>query len=328
MKNCIASILLFLCLFKQERTAAQGPPASIKLKDIKLRDACIVPDKKTGTYYMVGPGRSASVVQYTSKDLVNWYGPQTIYKTPERHWGDTVIQSIWAPEMQVYKGRYYLFVTFSTTTLLQEQWLAWRPRVVRGSAILVGDSPTGPFKALQNQAVLPPSMMTLDGTLWEENGIPYMVYAHEWVQVSNGTIEAVPMTADLSDTIGGPKLLFRANSAPWVRIASPTEGCYVTDAPYFMKSKSGKLFMIWSSFTEGGYTVGTAISDSGKLAGPWRHDPKPLFSKDGGHGMLFTTFEGKLMMILHTPNNRDAQPHIYEVEDTGETVRMIGEMKG
>jgi hypothetical protein len=53
-----------------------------------------------------------------------------------------------------------------------------------------------------------------------------------------------------------------------------------------------------------------------------------LFSKDGGHGMLFTTFEGKLMMILHTPNNRDAQPHIYEVEDTGETVRMIGEMKG
>jgi GH43 family beta-xylosidase len=325
MKKITTIVLLALIGFTSKSYAQT--PADIKLNKIMLRDACIVPDKKTGIYYMVGPGRGASVVQYTSKDLVNWNGPRTIYTTPAKHWGDTAIQSIWAPEMQVYKGKYYLFVTFSTNKLLQEQWLNWRPRVVRGSAILVSDSPTGPFKALQKQAVLPPWMMTLDGTLWEEDGVPYMVYAHEWVQVSNGTIESVPMKPDLSDTIGGPKLLFRANSAPWVRIASPTEGCYVTDAPYFMTSKSGKLFMIWSSFTEGGYTVGTAISDSGKLAGPWRHDPKPLFSKDGGHGMLFKTFEGKLMMILHTPNNREAQPHLYEIEDTGETLRMIGEMK-
>ena len=154
-----------------------------------------------------------------------------------------------------------------------------------------------------------------------------MVYAHEWVQISNGTIECIPLKDDLSDTIGGPKLLFRANEAPWVRIASKTEGCYVTDGPYLMKSKSGKLFMIWSSFAEGGYTVGVAISESGKLAGPWTHDPNALFTKDGGHGMLFKTFAGKLMMVLHSPNNPQAQPHIFELEDTGNTLKIVGEFK-
>jgi GH43 family beta-xylosidase len=323
----ITRLVLFAVICVASKSVAQTEPGNIKLKDIMLRDACIVPDAKTNTYYMVGPGRGATVVQYTSKDLVNWQGPQVIFKTPALFWGDTAIQSIWAPEMQLYKGKYYLFATFSTTKLLQEQWLNWRPRVVRGSQILVSDAPTGPFKAFKKHATLPASMMTLDATLWEEDGVPYMVYAHEWVQISNGTIESVPLKSDLSDTVSGPKLLFRANEAPWVRIASKTEGCYVTDAPYFIMSKSGRLFMIWSSFSEGGYTVGTAISESGKLAGPWTHDPKPLFAKDGGHGMLFKTFEGKLMMVLHTPNNPKAQPHIYEIEDTGETLKMIGEMK-
>lgn len=300
---------------------------NIQLKDIMLRDVCVLPDKKAGVYYMIGPGRGASVVQYTSKDLINWQGPQTIFKAPERLWGDTAIQAVWAPELHSYKGRYYLFLTFSTNKELAEQWLNWRPRVVRGSQILVSDSPAGPFRAFQNHATTPSAMMTLDGTLWEEDGVPYMVFAHEWVQISNGTIECIPLKPDLSEAVAVPKLLFRANEAPWVQIASKAEGCYVTDGPYLYKSKSGKLMMIWSSFAAGGYTVGVAVSDSGKITGPWRHDPAPLFTKDGGHGMLFKTFDGKLMMALHTPNNAGAQPHFYEIEDTGNTLKMIGEMK-
>ena len=35
--------------------------------------------------------------------------------------------------------------------------------------------------------------MTLDGTLYVENGLPYMVYAHEWIQILDGTMEAVPL---------------------------------------------------------------------------------------------------------------------------------------
>ena len=51
----------------------------------------------------------------------------------------------------------------------------------------------------------------------------------------------------------------------------------------------------------------------------------PLFRDDGGHGMLFSTFDGKLMMVLHTPNSRSAQPRLFEMEDTGETLKILEE---
>jgi hypothetical protein len=169
-------------------------------------------------------------------------------------------------------------------------------------------------------------MMTLDGTLWVEDGLPYMVFSHEWVQITIGTIECVQLKDDLSEAVSGPKRLFDAQDAPWA--LKQREGCYITDGPYLRKSKSGKLFMIWSSFGKGGYTTGVAISDSGKLAGPWKQQPVPIYDKDGGHGMLFSTFEGKIMMVLHSPNNRGARPRIFELEDTGETLRITREFTG
>ncbi|MNP70075.1 hypothetical protein D3C76_1662610 [compost metagenome] len=36
--------------------------------------------------------------------------------------------------------------------------------------------------------------------------------------------------------------------------------------------------------------------------GPWVHQPEPLYRDDGGHGMLFRTFGGQLMLALHAPN--------------------------
>ena len=37
--------------------------------------------------------------------------------------------------------------------------------------------------------------MTLDGTLYVDRaGKPWMVYAHEWIQKVDGTMEAIPLT--------------------------------------------------------------------------------------------------------------------------------------
>ena len=93
-------------------------------------------------------------------------------------------------------------------------------------------------------------------------------------------------------------------------------------------SKSGKLFMISTSGGYTGYTVGIALSDSGKPAGPWRQQDEPVYQRNGGHAMLFTTFDGKLMMVLHAPNGPGAQPHIFEMEDTGEALRIVREFTG
>ncbi|HWQ91828.1 MAG TPA: hypothetical protein VN673_09160, partial [Clostridia bacterium] len=78
----------------------------------------------------------------------------------------------------------------------------------------------------------------------------------------------------------------------------------------------------WSSFTDTGYTTGLAISDSGKVAGPWRQQSDPFFREDGGHPMIFRRFDGSWMVSLHSPNRSPAERcRLIEVEDTGETLR-------
>jgi hypothetical protein len=81
--------------------------------------------------------------------------------------------------------------------------------------------------------------------------------------------------------------------------------------------------MIWSSFSTRGYTTGVAISDSGRLNGPWRQQAEPLFADDGGHGMIFTRFDGQLMLVLHQPNKITERARLFELEDTGETLRIL-----
>jgi hypothetical protein len=84
--------------------------------------------------------------------------------------------------------------------------------------------------------------------------------------------------------------------------------------------------VIWSSRAhDQTYELGVAISDSGKLAGPWRQEDKPLYGDNGGHGMIFKIFDGKLMLVLHAPDGRGPQPHIFEIEDTGETLHIVKE---
>jgi arabinan endo-1,5-alpha-L-arabinosidase len=326
----IALLILLLSVISVTLAQISGesqPPEPMRLGDIFMRDVCILPDSATGTYYMIGPARRNSVRMYTSTDLITWAGPRIIFTVPDSLWGDIKIYGIWAPELHRYKGRYYLFLTFNTRNEFPEQWHNWLPRVTRGSQILVSEAPEGPYRPFQNHSTLPVDMMTLDGTLWVEEGIPSMVFCHEWVQIKDGTVEYIQLKDDLSETVGEPVHLFDGSDAVWSQ-KSPTYYCHVTDGPYLYTSKSGKLFMIWTSGGYTGYTCGIAVSPSGKLAGPWQQQAEPIYKKDGGHGMLFTTFEGQLMMVLHAPNNRDAQPHLFEMEDTGETLRIIREFTG
>ena len=98
---------------------------------------------------------------------------------------------------------------------------------------------------------------------------------------------------------------------------------YVTDGPCLYRTKTGTLLMIWSSFTATGYTTGVAISQSGTVHGPWRHQPEPLVTDDGGHGCIFRAFDGTLMLTLHSPNgDRRERALRFELEDTGDSIRI------
>ena len=322
-------VLLFLAINRNPAQVYGETRSSdtVRLGEIYMRDVCILPDPATRTYYMIGPARGNSVRMYTSTDLATWTGPRIIFTAPDSLWRDIQIVGIWAPELHRYKNKYYLFLTFNTRNEFPEQWRNWLPRVTRGSQVLVSDRPEGPYHPFQNHSTLPADMMTLDGTLWVEEGIPYMVFCHEWVQIKDGSVETIQLKDDLSGTVGEPVHLFDGSDAVWSQ-KSPAYHCHVTDGPYLYAGKSGRLFMIWTSGGYTGYTCGIAVSPSGRLAGPWQQQAEPLYQKDGGHGMLFTTFEGQLMMVLHAPNNRRARPHLFKMEDTGETLRIIREFTG
>ncbi len=303
---------------------AHVPMTSFTLAELRIRDPFILPDPDTQTYYLCTSLRPSEdsprhgVGVYTSKDLATWEGPTTVFETPPDFWAQG---PIWAPEMHAYRGRYYLFLTFSTDELLGEAKADWPPLVKRGTQVLVSDSPLGPFRPFSNRSHTSEEQMALDGTLWVEEGVPYMVYCHEWVQVGDGAIDCVRLRDDLSGTVGDAFTLFRGSDAPRTR---PGQDRYVTDGPFLYRGRTGQLFMLWSTFGWRGYTTLVAISESGTIFGPWRQLPRPLFAEDGGHAMIFYTFDGVPMVALHHPNR---SPHermlLFELEDEGDGLALV-----
>lgn len=321
-RNVHFILLGLLLLLNLEGFSYSG---NLKRSEIFIRDPFILADVKTRTYYMYSnsynykgmPGTKMGVTVYKSKDLENWQGPVMVFETGNGFWADTS-HGCWAPEVHEYMGSYYLFSTFTNPKVHLKHLIANRSDsavVRRATVILKSHSPEGPFVPVSSLAETPIDWMALDGTLWLENGKPYMVFCHEWIQAKDGTIEMVPLKADLSSLSSTPSTLFRATDAAWVKTLNLHGGGYVTDGPAFYKNMRGELIMLWSSFSNNGYAVGQAISSSGKLAGPWKQIETPLFDGDGGHPSLFKTFDGDWVMSIHQPNKGNIRCHLFELAE-------------
>jgi beta-xylosidase len=262
---------------------------------IHIRDPFILPEQ--GVYYMYGttdrdcwnsPGVGFDV--YKSKDLDNWDGPYPTFRPSSDFWAE---KNFWAPEVYQYNSKYYMFASF----------FAKGKR--RGTQSLVSNSPLGPFVPNSEGTLTPADWECLDGTLYIDGQTPWIIFCHEWVQVGDGTICAVRLSSDLKDAISKPVELFKASYAPWVELLEIKNAGlkgYVTDGPFLYRAADNQLLMIWSSFRNDKYALGVARSITGNIMGPWIHDKQPLFSDDGGHGMLFKTFAGQLMLSIHSPN--------------------------
>ena len=108
---------------------------------------------------------------------------------------------IWAPEVHCYRGKYYLFATINSDIVWKKEQKGWPPYIWRGTQIFRSNSPEGPFVPFSGDRHTPADEMALDGTLWVEDGIPYMIYCHEWVQIADGSIKLVELSSDLSGLI-------------------------------------------------------------------------------------------------------------------------------
>jgi hypothetical protein len=94
---------------------------------------------------------------------------------------------------------------------------------------------------------------------------------------------------------------------------------WVTDGPQMFRTKTGKLGMLWSSWGEHRYAQGIAYSTSGSIKGPWVQEKEAFKGDNSGHGMLFTTFEGKLLFVIHHAEETGSRkPQLYEVDNSGD----------
>ena len=262
----------------------------MKNTDFWIRDPFVLLDG--GKYYVYGttrPRENHGFDLYTSDDLVNFDGPFEVFDYFDGFWGK---MHYWAPEVHKYRGKYYMFATFKD----DGPW--------HGCQILCADTPMGPFKPHSEGPITPKEWSSLDGTFYvDKNGTPFMIFCHEWLQNWNGTVEAIRLKDNFSGTFGERKLLFRAFDSPWSRDYDengkeiPNK---VTDGPYVFRTQTGKLGMIWTSWVHDRYTQGVAYSTSGKLEGPWVQKPEPITPPNYGHGMIFRTFDGKLLLCCHS----------------------------
>lgn len=308
---------------------------NLTLKDIYIRDPFILSMEEEGVYYMYATSTTTEngvayggMVAYQSKDLKTWTGPVRVFDVPRDNFLTGVV---WAPEVHRYNGKYYLFATLNSDIVWKAPKKDHPAYTHRATQIFWADRPEGPFLPFENkQPHTPMGQMCLDGTLWVENGVPYMIYCHEWVEMMDGTMEIVELKPDLSAPAGQPVRLFCASAAEWSTGGARADGerTYVTDGCFLYRTKTGKLLMIWSSFKNGSYAIGIAESATGRVVGPWRQQKEPLFEKDGGHGMIFRTFEGNLRLVLHSPNGGGLErAHLFEIEDCGDTLKLKGEVK-
>lgn len=269
----------------------------MKLSDINIRDPFILP--YNGKYYLYGTRVSAPLngkhgwgIQdgfdvYVSADLEAWSDPKSIFEITPDFWGG---KEAWAPEVHQYGGKFYLFASFNAEGKH------------RGTHILVCDTPDGAFVPVSPKPVTPEDWDCLDGTFYlDKENNPYIVFCHEWVQIGDGTVCASKLSKDLSAPVGEPKELWRASDYKDVKSVK-NEGNFVTDGPFLYRNGNGGLLAIWSSFNANGYTELICKSDNGDVDGNWTVLDQPLSSEDGGHGMIFTAFDGKEYFLMHKPN--------------------------
>jgi GH43 family beta-xylosidase len=282
---------------------------NMKKEQINIRDPFVV--YENGKYYLYGTrakdfgSRTGGFDVYISDDMNNWSEPFECFDSEKYGLNDGVN---WAPEVHNYNGKYYMFATFTQKNGL------------RGTYSLYSESLAGPFVPCSKGALTPNEWECLDGTLYvDEAGTPYLVFCHEHTQIKDGTICYVRLNEDLGATVGEAVTLFCASS---YELVDPIKiDHYVTDGPFMYRSKTGELFMIWSSFVKGKYAEFVLKFKNGTLGTEFEHQ-KPLLGNDGGHGMIFS--DGKnTYFTYHTPNKSlFERPEFCLFEDNGDTVTI------
>ncbi len=300
---------------------APGSKTPVALGSFFLRDPYILNDGDA--YYLYGTRDNGSFNVWSSTDLSLWYDEGAcLTLEPGDIYYDTTNSEIafWAPEVYAYDGAYYMFATFTQMGTGNQQ----------GTAVFKAESPLGPFEKWSEDVVTPWEHSCLDGTLYIENGVPYMIYCHEYqcaeCDDDMGSMAYIQLSDDLKSAVSEPVELFNADQFSWggfmgfgKKYTNVTDGCHVY-------TKDGVNYLQWSTSIDDVYT--TVYTTFETLAGGVSGTHTKLYEDDGGHSMIFTDMNGVDKLILHTPNtatdSKPTRPALFNVTLTDGALGLEG----
>ena len=294
---------------------------NISCDGMQYRDPFIYVDREKQAYYC--PVVAAEGIKiFKSRDLNKWRDLGTVYNYSGIYAGHTW----WAADMYQWKDNIYCIATAVSPNGSADDFTS--PKC---NAVFKGEyGPEGcvwPVNKAQVNLIPQSDTQNIDGSLYvDENGAPWIVYCREAAteitdKGYDAGIYAYKLNDELSATEGEPVLLFNGSSSQYACSVDVRDGkdVYIADAPMLWRDpSSGNLICIWSHYAkqpgndiQKWYSIGQAVSRSGKLEGPWEHTGI-INNYDGGHGCLFEDLNGNMKLAYHLNPalSKNGQPHL------------------
>ena len=198
---------------------------------------------------------------YTSTDMVNWTDRGTMASLADFSWsGDN---GAWAPHAISRSGKWFLYV----------------PIQLRGIGVMIGDSPTGPWRDLINGPLINQDIRDIDPTVfidtdgqayiyWGNNGLWYARLNRNMMSL-NGDIVEVPRTVE---TVGGyDETYVDENGEEQTRRVGTDK---YEEGPWAYE-RNGKYYLAYAA---GGIPEHISYSMSDSPTGPWKYCGKIMDS--------------------------------------------------
>lgn len=136
-----------------------------------------------------------------------------------------------------------------------------------------------------------------------------LCFSNEWIlPITNdgdGSLYICELKHDLTALVGKPKKIISGKYCGFsVKVSGFGKEGYVAEGPYLYE-ESDKIVLLWSTFTQNGYSVVKSVSSNGVM-GDYVFE-KLLYDHDGGHSMSFLDMQGRRILTFHQPNRPNAE---------------------
>ena len=156
-----------------EQTTPVQTEYPIAINTMHHNDPFFFADEESQMYYHVHPrynlnGTPAALDLFESPNLTNWRQAGVAWEPSRTFLGNN---DCWAPDIYKYKGKHYIFVTFSRIRDISEisHWNLENFEIKAGTTVFVSDKgPKGPYRELlpaDKLNVTPSDWMCIDGSL-------------------------------------------------------------------------------------------------------------------------------------------------------------------